>query len=146
MTKKKPGGGDRFERQTVVSSSANPGQAAEWLAVFVDRFVMKAKRVRARELLNRQERRLEGLRDLWSWISVESAEELSGSAGFPQHIEPLLGGSPGIYFGFDGRELVVSAGHAAMLASSDGLSALFLLDGGRTALLFAEVGPPLLLR
>ena len=122
----------------VNSSPIDESAVRATLAEFIRLFIRKDKRSRAEIFLLDPTKRREGLRHAWSWLDASKTDQLSGSAGFPQHLEERFGGMKGVFIG-QVEAVVVSAPEAAGLGQD--ASVFVFLDSGQ-ALIFHEIGPP----
>jgi hypothetical protein len=123
---------------------ASDGAALVAVKRFVETFITKAKRDRVQTgLLHRtQRRRIEAIQSASKWIDPSLQSELEGNAGFPQHLRQRFGDLRGVMFDDRGARHVTVAGAAVL--STGQVGAIFVADSSAMALLFPEVGPPML--
>ena len=89
-----------------------------------------------------QNRRVDALQNVYKWIDPTLQTELEGHTGFPQHLVERFGDLRGILVDATAARHVTIAG-AAVLASG-GFGGIFIADEQPIALLFGEVGHPIL--
>jgi hypothetical protein len=144
--KRKHGEPDRFQRGGFEIDERPVDEAVAVASVkrFVETFIVAAKRERIQTHLlhHKRERRTETIQGLYKWIDPKMKTELAGNTGFPQHLHERFGDLRGVLLD-EYRACHVTIAGAAVLSAAQ-FGAIFIADGRALALLFAEVGAPIL--
>jgi len=127
-----------MKRRARMDVQISPEQLRDVVDRFVTTFVIAAKRERAKMLLlTRPHERIGTLQGLPNWLTAGVGSELRGDVA---SIATQVGDLPGIVFDHQS----VRATTLGTSNESNQWGALFISDDGRLALIFAEIGEPLL--
>jgi len=138
---------DKFEWREPRPSACSDDERDRHLKAFIDAFVIPSRRERAAYLmLTAKGRSRHDLNAVLGWLRRDLATTLSGSTGFPQHLERSLGADLGVYVANSMQAVKLCAAEAACKAVHDLSDAVLSLKPGSLALVFYDPGPPDLLR
>jgi hypothetical protein len=126
-----------------VAKQQLPEQVTRTIDAFLDGFVVKTKRERARKLLlGTSEQRIAALQKLPEWLEPALQTELKGKSASPQQLEARFGKLEGHLIDHSGVCRVTI--DEAQGVADGGFGALFISDNGKVGLQIPEVGAPTL--